>query len=200
MLAGTTVLACVVVSCKNTLSKAERLDLSKTPMQSVSDMFVVQTKNGIISMRMEAPILQKFQTDSSTYDLFSEGLSVFAYNEKGLLETVLVTDQAKHETKNSDRGELWMAFGNVVIHNVINKETVETDTLYWDQKKKEIYTDCYVKMYSPSGFMQGYGMRSDDHARNAILHRPFNSFGVTVQDTTQVIIDSVNFIGPFMRK
>jgi lipopolysaccharide export system protein LptC len=88
----------------------------------------------------------------------------------------------------------------VVVHNVLKQETMETDTLYWDQAKEEIYTDCYVKMYSPDGFMQGYGMRSDDHARNAILLEPFNSYGITVQDTTAVVIDSVNFIGPFPKK
>ena len=55
-------------------------------------------------------------------------------------------------------------------------------------------------MYSPDGMMQGYGMRSDDRARNAILHNPFNSYGYSVQDTTQVIVDSVNFIGPFPKK
>ena len=52
-------------------------------------------------------------------------------------------------------------------------------------------------MYSPDGFMQGYGMRADDHARNSILRKPFNSYGVTAQDSTIVVIDSVNFIGAF---
>ena len=77
---------------------------------------------------------------------------------------------------------------------------METDTLYWDQATEEIYTDCYVRMYSPSGFMQGYGMRSDQKARNSIILRPFNSYGVVVKDSTVVMIDSVNFIGPFVKK
>ncbi len=45
--------------------------------------------------------------------------------------------------------------------------------------------------------MQGFGMRSDDMARNAIIQRPFNSYGVVEQDSTKVVLDSVNFIGPF---
>ena len=77
---------------------------------------------------------------------------------------------------------------------------METDTIYWDQKAKEIWTDCYIKMYSPAGFMQGFGMRSDDMARNAIIQRPFNSYGVVEQDSTKVVLDSVNFIGPFPPK
>ena len=74
---------------------------------------------------------------------------------------------------------------------------METDTIYWDQTEKEIYTDCFVKLYSPDGYLQGYGMRSDDRGRNAILNNPFDGYAVVVQDTTAVKIDSVNFIGPF---
>ena len=77
---------------------------------------------------------------------------------------------------------------------------METDTLYWDRANKEIYTDCYVRMYSADGFSQGFGMRSDERASNAILHRPFNNFMVVVRDTTAVVVDSVNFIGPFPKK
>ena len=77
---------------------------------------------------------------------------------------------------------------------------METDTLYWDRANEELYTDCYIRMYSPDGFMQGYGMRSNQKASNSVILRPFNSFGVVVQDTTAVLIDSVNFIGPFLKK
>ncbi|MBP5637501.1 MAG: hypothetical protein J6X25_08325, partial [Bacteroidales bacterium] len=69
-----------------------------------------------------------------------------------------------------------------------------------DSKAREIWTDCYIKMYSPDGIMQGYGMRSDEMARNAILMRPFNNEFIVDNDTTKVVIDSVNFIGPFLKK
>ena len=77
---------------------------------------------------------------------------------------------------------------------------METDTLYWDRKNEKLYTDCYVKLYSPDGFMQGYGMESDQRARESVIKRPFNSFGYVNQDTTAVKIDSVNFIGPLLKK
>ena len=145
--------------------------------------------------------MEHYETDSTAWDSFPRGLSVYGYTEDGLLETVIVSNNARHTTSRIGNDEdVWEAFGNVVVHNVIKLETMETDTVYWDQVKEEIYTDCYVKMYSEDGFMQGYGMRSDDHARNAILHRPFNSYGVTDRDTTKVVIDSVNFIGPFKKK
>lgn len=193
--------ASIVVSCRDDIAEAESRSIEQTPLQTIDDMFAVNTKNGKVTMRLEAKKMQHFESDTSSCDMFPEGLSVYGYNDEGLLETVIISDVARHRTSkiNADDEE-WAAFGNVVIHNVINLETMETDTIYWNQKTSEIYTDSYVKMYSPDGFMQGYGMRSDDKARNSILRKPFNSYGVTVQDTTVVVVDSVNFIGPFPKK
>ncbi len=198
MLASVFALASIVVSCRGKLAEADTLDLSQTPVQSLTDMFTVQTKNGKVEMRIEAPLMETYDNDTVKLDLFPKGLSVYTYNEEGLLESLVFSDQASHKVdKTRKREDIWSAFGNVMIHNVIKRETMETDTIYWDQMKKEIWTDCYVKLYSPDGFLQGYGMRSDDHARNAILHKTFNGYGVTQRDSTLVVIDSVNFIGAF---
>lgn len=200
MLAITSVVASIVISCKSKLHEADSLILSETPIQTIDDMFAVQTRNGKVVNRIEADRMSSYDNDSLKYETFPMGLSVYGYTEDGLLESLIFSDNARHTAhKRGDKEELWEAFGNVVIHNVINQQTMETDTIYWDQTKNEIYTDCYVRMYSPDGFMQGYGMRSDDHARNAILLKPFNTYAYTVQDTTVVVIDSVNFIGPFLK-
>ena len=193
--------AFALIACSRKLREAESLNIKEVPVQSLDDMFAVQTKNGKVVMRIEADKMSRFETDTSTYETFPLGFAVYGYTDEGLLETVIISDDARHEVdKARKKKDLWSAFGNVMIHNVINQETMETDTIYWDQANNEIYTDCYVKMYSPDGFMQGYGMHSDDHARNAILHNPFNSYGIAVQDSTAVVIDSVNFIGPFPKK
>ena len=191
--------AFVVYSCKGKLDEAEKLDLTETPVQIVEDMFVIQSNNGRLNMRVEADIMERYESDSASYELFPNGVSIYGYAENGDLESIIVADKARHNKGKNDNSDIYSAFGNVVIQNILKQETMETDTLYWDSAKHEIYTDCYIRMYSPSGFMQGYGMRSDEHARNAILLRMFNSYSVVVQDTTSVMIDSVNFIGPLLK-
>lgn len=200
MIATASAVAFIVYSCKDKLAEAEHLDLSETPSQIIDRMFAVKTQNGLVNMRMEADLMERYENDTMSRETFPKGLSVYTYTSEGLLETCLFSDNAVHETNKRTNAEKWAAFGNVVIQNAIKRETMETDTLYWDRKAGEIYTDCYVRMYSPQGFMQGYGMRSDEKASNSIIERPFNSFGVIVKDTTVVMIDSVNFIGPFPKK
>ena len=198
MMATALAVAFIVYSCKGKLGEAESLDLKETPVQIVDDMFIIQTENGIVKMRAEAPRMEKYERDSLDYELFPEGFFVFGYDEAGNLETKIVADNARH-MKYDDGRETWEAYGNVIVKNLIKQEVMETDTLYWDQKNERIYTHCYVKMYSPDGFMQGYGMESDQRARSSILYNNFNNYAIIVKDTTQVLIDSVNFIGPFKK-
>ena len=191
--------AFVIYSCKGKLGEAAQIKLDETPVQTVRDMFIVQSENGKIQMRASADLMEKYERDTLSYELFPKGISVFGYTEDGMLETEIVSDNARH-LKYKDGRETWEAFGNVVVKNLINQETMETDTLYWDQENERIYTHCYVRMYSPDGFAQGYGMESDQRARDTELFNPFNNYAIMSQDSTKVIIDSVNFIGPLQKK
>ena len=189
--------AIVVGGCSSKLKQADAIDLTQTPVQVVDDMFAVQTKDGVILQRMEAEEMLRFSSDTLDYELFPKGLY---YTEDGRLETYIRSDEARHiNAGKKSKGEVWEAYGNVVISEVIKNETMETDTIYWERNKEEIYTNCYVKLYSQQGLMQGKGMRSDDRARNATLLSVFDSFGVTEDDSSKVLIDSVNFIGPLLK-
>ena len=198
MIATAAAVAFVVLSCKGKLGEADAINIEEAPVQTVDDMFIVQTKNGVIQMRAEAPVMERYERDTMSFELFPAGFFVYGYTDDEKLETEIVADKARH-LKFKDGRESWEAFGNVVVKNLIKQEVMETDTLYWDQKNEKIYTHCYVRLYSPDGFMQGYGMESDQRARNSIIYNPFNSYGILEQDE-EVLIDSVNFIGPIQKK
>ena len=199
MIATAVAVAFVVYSCKGKLGEAEVLNLAETPVQIVEDMFMQQTENGMVKMRAESPRMEKYEKDTLQYELFPAGFFVYAFDESGKLETEIVADNARH-MKYKDGRETWEAYGNVVVKNLINQEVMETDTLYWNQETEMIYTHCYVRMYSPDGFAQGYGMESDQRARDTELFNPFNNYAIMSQDSTKVVIDSVNFIGPLQKK
>ncbi len=198
MTATAIAVAFIVYSCKGKLGMTDAMDLSNTPVQTVDNMFIVQTENGGLQNRVEAARMERYKKDSLSYDLFPEGIAVYAYTEEGLLETEITAYEAKH-LEYTDEREVWEAYGNVVVKNLINQEVMQTDTIYWNRKDELIYTDCYVEMYSPKGFMQGYGMESDQRARHSVIKRPFNSYGFVNQDSTQVQIDTANLIGPILR-
>lgn len=200
MVAAAFVVATIAVSCKNKIAQTDQIDLKATPSQVVENIVIVQSRNSRTEYRMQAPLLERYDSDpKDSYDLFPKGLNVYGYNEEGLLETSIVSDEAKHTIKDGE--EVWSAYGNVVVKNFIKGEQMETDTIFWDQKEEKIYTHCYVKLFSPQGLMQGIGMESDEMARNAVLLNPFDGYAVINNDSTEVTyVDSVNFIGPLVRR
>ena len=200
MMATALAVAFIVYSCKGKLSEAENLKLGEVPVQTMENMFFVQTENGVVKTRIEAPVMERYDNDSIAMELFPKGIKVFGYEESGKLESLILADEARHDKLKKTGEESWSAYGNALMKNFIQQEQMETDTLYWDQVKHEIYTHCYVKMSSPKGYMQGYGMRSDEMGRNAIILKPFDSYGIMREDSTKVRIDSANFIGPLLKK
>lgn len=185
-------------SCKQE-ETSEPIDTEATPVQVVHDMEFIQSDRGSAVMRMNAKTMQHFafvkDSVSESYDLYPEGFHVKLYTMDGALETEVNSQQAKHVTTAGK--EQWSAFGNVVIINHMKEQKVETDTVYWDQSKHMIHTDCYVRMSSPQGVMQGYGLESDEKAENAVVLKPFDSYSV-MRDSSDVYIsnDTANFVGP----
>ncbi|MBP5211111.1 MAG: hypothetical protein J6Z27_04670 [Bacteroidales bacterium] len=186
-------------SCKKNKTVEESYDYTTMPMQVVSGMEAVQIERDKEKLSMHCNRMERYDYEIDSvryrYDLYLDGFEAYGYSEDGLLESQVTSEMAKHVT-DADGAETWMAFGNVRIMNHINGELMETDTIYWDRQNKKIYTDCYVRMTSPKGLMQGYGMETDEMARNSIIRRPFNSYGVVTQDSTKIYIDTVNFVGP----
>ncbi len=199
MMATALAVAFVLYSCNGKLAKTEDVDFENTPVQTVDDMYIVQTENGGLQSRVEANRMERYSKDDLSYDLFPDGIAVYAYTDEGLLETEITALEARH-LEYTDGKEIWEAYGNVIIKNLINQEVMRTDTIYWNRKDELIYTDCFVQLESPKGFMQGFGMESDQRARHSIIRRPFDSYGYVDQDSTAVQIDTANFIGPMMRK
>ena len=190
----------VLSSCKKEPTE-DPIDPTATPIQVVKNMKVVQTVNGGVEMRMHAPEMRKYSyiVDSVevNYDLYTGGFSVNAFTPDGELETRITSKEAKHIT--TEGKEQWLAYGDVIITNYIKQESMESDTVYWDRREQKIYTNCYVRLSSPQGMMQGYGMESDEMARNAILLKPFDSYAVA-EDSTTILLDSLNFVGPPMQR
>lgn len=189
---------CFSESCGRKKAAAS-FDLNKVPRQIIDSIFAVQSVNGNQTTRMEAKKMEKYENDTVTYEFFPAGFDIYSYKDS-LLETQIHSKQAKH-TISKRHEETWAVFGDVVITNFIKGEKMLTDTLYWDRNKHMIHTHCLVKMSSPRGFMQGYGMQSDETARNAEIKLPFDSFSYVGKDSTlRSYVDSANFIGPIMHK
>ena len=192
---GHLLLIVVLASCRPQLPPS--IDFEQTPVQILHNLSVLQTDNSQASMRMTSPLMRRYNyvKDSveQSYELYTAGFCVKAYTPEGELETTITAAEARHNLQKN--AESWCAYGDVHIVNHIKGEEMATDTLWWDRAQQKIYTDCYVRMTSYSGLMQGYGMTSDERARNTVILHPFDAWSLQ-RDSTDLYVDTINIIGP----
>ena len=170
------------ISCKESIEKTDALDVSDSlSTWTVYNMNAIEIKFGKVSGSLEAPLMKTYSLLAEPFEIFPNGIKAKGYTIDNQLETEIAADVAIHRS-HSER-ERWEVYGNVVIINHLKNEIVKTDTLYWDRVDKRIYTHCFVKMTSPQGLMQGFGMESDERASNVTILRPFDSYGIIVRDT-----------------
>ena len=197
MVAVTFVIATILFSCKENLPRTSISQVEDLPSQVVEGMSVYQFTSGITDYIVDAPFMERFANAESPYDVFPQGIVLRGYTPEGLLETKIRADYAKNIYANKE--EIWEAYGNVVINNYLKGEQMETDTLFWNRKTQTIYTHTLVRLTTPDMFMQGYGMESDEMARNAIIQNPFDSYAIVNRDSLEIAyIDTANFIGPML--
>ena len=87
-------------------------------------------------MKMEAP--KQFDFGNGDRE-FPEGLYLEFY-EDGVQTSSLRADYCYYTAKD----DLYKATGNVVIERVDNKDRLDTEELYWNQRKEDVFTDKYV--------------------------------------------------------
>jgi len=196
MVAITMLIATILFSCKDDIPMENISEVETLPTQVIDSMVLKQYTKGRVSFMVSAPVLERYTNTEEPYNLFPAGIVLRGYTEEGLLETMIVADYAKNIIGAEE--EIWEAYGDVVINNYIKGEKMETDTLYWNQKAHKIYTHRPVKLTTPDMFMQGYGMESDERARDAVIQNPFDSYAIVRRDSTEIgYRDTINIIGPF---
>ena len=83
-----------------------------------------------------------------------------------------------HDNKN-----LWELQDSVVAINEAG-EKLETELLFWDQKKELIYTDRFVKITTEDQIVQGYGLESDPR----LSRRRIKNLSATIYINEEIVI------------
>jgi LPS export ABC transporter protein LptC len=154
--AALVVIALSVISCEKKIGTIEKIDLLTLPSLTVKDFETIYTDSGKIQMILAAPLMENYNKSDPEYSEFRSGIKVDFYD--GHKESVAsVTAKYAKYTENKN---LWELQDSVVAINEAG-EILETELLYWDQKKALIYTDRFVKITTEDQIIQGYGLESD---------------------------------------
>lgn len=150
----------IFISCEEDLTKINEKKSKIFASQIIHKAEWIQRDSGKVKIWLRAPLIEKYEYIDSPYVEARKGLYLEFYDgKKGTKPGKIWADYAKAiEIK-----EIYEAKGNV---KVVNNEgqTFRMKSIYWDKKKKLMYTRDTVHMTDLSGnvFTAAQGMTAKD--------------------------------------
>ena len=151
-------------SCQKELKDPDKEVKYKGPVIENKDVFTLYSDSAKLMIRMKAPVQQEFESGDG---IFPKGFDVEFFQQPGKVTSTMRANYGKQ-----DKGrELYFAQGDVKVHNIQKGEMLETEELYWDRRRRTIYTDKFVKITTPNRVVTGQGLKSDQNFRTILYKR-----------------------------
>lgn len=156
MIAATVLLS----ACENDIEKINLFtgDSGDYPDIVGSNIDVMYSDSGKVKVQMQAKELKQYHNAEKPYSEFPEGLIVYFYDDSLNIESELSADYAIYHNEE----KLWHARGNVVAKNLDNGYRLDSEEMYWDEEKEEIYSNTFTRVINENGTFYGKdGFRSN---------------------------------------
>lgn len=144
-------------------------DPETTPTQVSHNHRIINSVDGHCQYRMETPLLERYELAEEPFMEFRRGIKVETFDSALRVESDLVADYARL----NEVTDLWEARGNVVAHNYKGEKggrTLYTERLYWDQKKKKIYSDTTARVVDGNSVHVGSNFEADESFETWSFH------------------------------
>lgn len=123
------------------------------PVVEIGPAVTYYSDSAIVKLKMEAPRQLEFGTGDRE---FPEGIYLQFFDKIGAPTSTLKADYCYY-TKKED---LYKATGNVVIQDVETNDKLNTEELFWNEKKGEVFTDKFVRIEKDGELHVGDGLEA----------------------------------------
>ena len=156
----------VLFSCENSLDKVkEFIDTDTINGVLAYNVVFTRSDSGFVQAKLIAPVMHSTEGDSAILE-FPQGFVVYLYEKNGIPTSKISGNYGIRYEKD----EMLFAKDSVVVKNLETKETLFTETLYWDQKRKKIYTRCDVTITSPDKIIYGDSLNANESFSQRVIH------------------------------
>ena len=156
----------VLFSCENSLDKVkEFIDTDTINGVLAYDVIFTRSDSGFVQAKLMAPVMHSIEGDSAILE-FPKGFVSFIYEKDSTPTSKIRGDYGIRY----DNEELIFIKDNVTVENLETKETLFTETLYWNQKTKKIYTRNPVKISSPDKIIYGDSLNANEGFTQRVIH------------------------------
>lgn len=167
----------ILTSCEEDLTKAGGKQSKNFPSQIINNANIIQRDSGFVTLRAKAPIIEKYELIDSPYTVARKGIDIQFFDKKN--PKVPGTIKAKY-AKFFDYKQFYEAKGNVRI-TTNEGQKFAMQSVFWDQRKKRIYTKdtVYVTMEDGSTLVGAHGMTAKDDFSEYVFFQNSGDFTTT---------------------
>ena len=150
----------ISTACERKNDNVPVADILNMPSVTVKNDTTVYADSGKVELIMTFPLMEQYDNNGQPYYEFNKGLFVKVFDGKPEPTGSVFSKYAKYTRPDN----VWELKDSVVVVNEKN-DKLETEVLYWDQKKDLIYSDRFVRFTSEDQIVMGTGFESDPHLR-----------------------------------
>lgn len=159
---------------RNNIEKINQITAEiDAPDVAVTNTELIFSKNGRIEVRLTSNQINRYLDLEEPYTEFPEGLYVEFYDSTNKVTSFIKANYCIYDEKE----ELWTAENDVVSVSE-EGDTLNTDFLIWNQKKKKIYSDQYVRITNEDGIIHGKGFEANQDLSDWVIKNSSGTINV----------------------
>lgn len=163
----------IITSCKNDINRVNEITYRDTfPIETANNVEIIYSDSAKIVAKLNAPVINRYIGPNAHVEL-PKGLKLVFYDSVMNVKTSL---SAKYAVKYNNTA-VWEAHNDVIVTNE-KGERLNTERLIWDERKRIIYSNSFVKITKPDEVLIGEGMEADESFDKWTIKKPKGSFNI----------------------
>lgn len=142
-------------------------DGDSSPTMTTFEVETFISDSGYTRYHISTPVWMMFDEASEPYWRFPDGLDMQQFDLAMNPDASMVCDSAVYYS----RKRLWRLDGHVIMVNTM-RDTFLSQQLYWDQAKRQVYTDSFIHIVRSDRTIEGYGFESNENMTAYTINRP----------------------------
>lgn len=141
------------------------------PLREASEVDMLYSEKDRIKVKMKAKRILEFKNGDQE---FPDGLYLEFYNEFGVMTSSLKANQAYYFKKENQ----WRGRGKVEVKNLVKKQQLNTEELFWNPVTKKIFTEKFVTIKLETEVIYGTGLDALQDLSTYTIRKPEGDFEI----------------------
>ncbi len=142
-------------------------DGDTSPTMSTFDVETFISDSGYTRYHISTPVWMMYDEALEPFWRFPDGLNMQQYDLAMNPDATMDCDSAVYFS----RKRLWRLDGHVMMVNTL-RDTFLSQQLFWDQVKRQVYTDSFIHIVRSDRIIEGYGFESNENMTAYTIRRP----------------------------